>query len=440
MRIEFPRTSERFGANLFYSPVQVYELDSGLRSEGEPDPGAIVALSYERLHEIQRQMAVVIPVRGERIRLIEGILFAVPNQCLTIVASNSPRSPVDRFRVEQQAICTFARLARKRVILVHQKDPLVARAFLAGGYPDLVAEDGRVRDGKAEGMLIAVALAHLAGKRYVGFVDADNFSPGAAHEYISEYAAGFALAESQHAMVRILWQSKPKYVDGQVFFAKWGRTSRVTNRFLNELISRYTGFETNVMGTGNAGEHALTTDLALRLDYGAGYAVEPQHIVSLLEKFGGERESPYPDVMREGVDVLQIESRNPHFHREGEPDHILDMTRVALSTIHGSFLCPPAMRRSIEDELRRQGALAEGDSIEPPRRYPPLLHLDFEAFHDTVERRLQATSFECVLPNRRAGRKGRARWAEHARPDLSLPAAEAPASAPEPRELPPAVP
>ena len=282
---------------------------------------------------------------------MEGILFAIPNQCLAIVVSNSPREPVDRFRVEQQALCSFARLARKRLILVHQKDPVVAQGFLDAGYPELVAEDGRVRDGKAEGMLIALALARLAGKRYVGFVDADNYSPGAAHEYICEYAAGFALAECQHAMVRILWQSKPKYVDGELYFAKWGRTSRVTNHFLNQIISRYTGFETNVMGTGNAGEHALTMELALRLDYASRYAVEPQHIISLLEQYGGERESPYPDVMREGVEIFQIESRNPHFHRAGEPDHIRDMTAVALRTIYGSFLCNATLRREIEAEF-----------------------------------------------------------------------------------------
>jgi mannosyl-3-phosphoglycerate synthase len=425
MRIELPRKSERFGANVFYGPVPVYELDGGLRGRRDEEQGAIVALPYERLHDVQRQMAVVIPVKGERIRLIEGILFAVPNQCLTIVVSNSPREPVDRFRVEQQALCTFARLARKRLILVHQKDPLLARAFLEAGYPDLVDADGRIRDGKAEGMVIATVIAHLAGKRYVGFVDADNFSPGAAHEYICEYAAGFALAECPYAMVRILWQSKPKYVDGEVFFAKWGRTSRVTNHYLNQLIGRYTGFETDVMGTGNAGEHALTLDLALRLDYATGYAVEPQHIISLLERFGGEREPPFPDVMRAGVEVFQIESRNPHFHKSSEEVHIRDMTRVALSTIHGSFLCPDALRRSIEEELVRLGCLADGEAVAPVRRYPALLDVDFETFRDVVENRIQATSFEPVLPARGSLRRKRGPrregWVTRYRPRDSRP-------------------
>ncbi|MGD8322558.1 MAG: mannosyl-3-phosphoglycerate synthase [Gemmatimonadota bacterium] len=410
MRIELPRTSERFGANVFYGPVGVYELDSGLQDVGDTEQNAIVALPYERLHAIQSEMAVVVPVKGERLRLIEGILFAIPNQCLTIVVSNSPREPVDRFRVEQQALCTFARIARKRVILVHQKDALVAQALLEAGYPHLVADDGRVRDGKAEGMLIALAIAHLAGKRYIGFVDADNFSPGAAHEYVCEYAAGFALAECQHAMVRILWQSKPKYVEGEVYFAKWGRTSRVTNYFLNQLISRFTGFETDVMGTGNAGEHALTMELALRLDYGGGYAVEPQHIISLLENFGGERESPYPDVMRDGVEVFQIESRNPHFHKAGEPEHIKDMTRVALSAIHGSFLCPTDLRQAMEEELVRQGALEPGEALDPVLRYPPLIDLDFDTFRERIERRLQVTSVEAVLPRRRSGTSRPRRW------------------------------
>jgi len=424
MRIELPRTRERFGANVFFGPLQVYELDSGLLAEPEYENGAIVGLSYERLHEIQRQMAVVVPVRGERLRLIEGVLFGIPNQCLTIIVSNSPREPVDRFRIEQQAIYAFARHSRKRVLLIHQRDPVVAKAFVEAGYPELLDGDGLVRHGKAEGMLVATILAHLAGKRYVGFVDADNYSPGAAHEYLCEYAAGFALAESQYSMVRILWQSKPKIVDGHMYFARWGRTSRFTNYFLNQLISHYTGFETDIVGTGNAGEHALTLDLALRLDYGAGYAVEPHHIVSLLERFGGERESPDPQVMREGVEIFQIESRNPHFHKAGEHGHVQDMTRAALSSIHGSYLCTEDLRRQIEEELVRHTTMEPGDAVKPVRRYPPLLDVDFDVFRATVEERLQVMPFQPAQPIHEEAPARRRRWWGGTQPARDHPSGE----------------
>jgi mannosyl-3-phosphoglycerate synthase len=384
MRIELPRKSERFGATMFYAPVQVYELDSGVVEHPESEHDAIVALTHDRIYDIQRDMAVVIPVRGERIRLIEGILFAIPSQCLVIVVSNSPREPVDRFQVERLSIGRFARLARKRVILIHQKDPLLGRAFIESGYPELVGEDGLVRDGKSEGMIMAMVLARLAGKSYVGFVDADNYSPGAAYEYVREYAAGFALASSPYSMVRILWQSKPKIVDGQLFFARWGRVSRLTNDFLNALVSHYTGFGTDILATGNAGEHALSMELALKLDYGTGYSVEPQHIVSLLEIFGGELECPYPDVMRQGVDVLQIESRGPHFHQSGPDDHIQEMARLALGSIHGSPLCPPSIRHDIEQALVHHQVIEPGAAVEAPRRYPHLDRVDFDRFRRLV--------------------------------------------------------
>lgn len=413
MRIERPRLSDRFGANVFYRPIQAFELDSGLQADYIQEQGATVALPYARLHDVQSHMAVVVPVRGERLRLIEGVLFGIPNQCLVIVVSNSPREPVDRFRVEQQALCANASVTRKRIILVHQKDPLLAQALAGAGYPFLLGDDGLIRDGKAEGMIVATILAQIAEKRYVGFVDADNYSPGAVHEYVSEYAAGFALAETGCAMVRILWQSKPKVVDGNLYFARWGRTSRTTNHFLNQLISRHTGFETDVMRTGNAGEHALSLELALRIDYGAGYSVEPQHIISLLERFGGERESPYPDTMRAGVEVFQMESRNPHFHHAGERNHIRHMTRMALGAIHGSFLCSTSLREEIEAELRHHGALGSGEALEPPPRYPALLDVgfDFDAFRDTMEHRLQATCSDPVVPSRRRGGSGWARGA-----------------------------
>jgi mannosyl-3-phosphoglycerate synthase len=384
MRIELPRKSERFGANVFYAPVQAYELDCGVKDEPESEQRSVVAFTHDDIYDIQRDMAVVVPVREERVRLIEGILFAIPSQCLIIVVSNSPRAPVDRFRIEQLAVERFARMARKRLILTHQKDPVVARAFIESGYPELVGHDGLVRDGKGEGMLIATVLAHLAGRRYVGFVDADNYSPGSAYEYVREYAAGFALASSPYAMVRILWQSKPKIVGGDLYFARWGRTSRVTNQFLNALIGHYTGFETDVVCTGNAGEHALTLALALRLDYGSGYSVEPQHIVSLLESFGGELDCPFPEVLRHGVDIIQVESRSPHFHQAGEDDHIHDMARVALGAIHGSSLCPDDLRRGMEEALCREGILEAGGTLEPPMRYPRLSRVDFEAFRRVI--------------------------------------------------------
>src|SRR5207302_1057232 len=84
------------------------------------------------------------------------------------------------------------------------------------------------------------------------------------NEYCKAFAAGLHLADSPYAMVRIAWHSKPKLQEGRLFFSRRGRASEVTNHFLNQLIAEHSGFGTDVIATGNAGEHALTLDLGLR--------------------------------------------------------------------------------------------------------------------------------------------------------------------------------
>ncbi|MEZ4519341.1 MAG: mannosyl-3-phosphoglycerate synthase [Chloroflexota bacterium] len=133
------------------------------------------------------------------------------------------RQPVDRFALEREAFERYSRFTDKRVVVVHQQDPAIAEAFRRSGYEELIdPETNLVRGGKAEGMLMATMLARLAGAKYIGFVDADNYFPGAVLEYVHEYAAGFAMANSRLAMIRIAWHSKPKIIEDSLFFAKWG--------------------------------------------------------------------------------------------------------------------------------------------------------------------------------------------------------------------------
>ncbi|MEW6209741.1 MAG: mannosyl-3-phosphoglycerate synthase, partial [Acidobacteriota bacterium] len=176
-----PREAQRFGANLFYGVQKVYELDSGPVADSLPyEPYFVIRqVPYETLYEIEKQMAIVVPMMSERLRLLEGILFAIPHSCLTIVVSNSPSEPVDRYNMEKNAIENIRMFTKKDIIVAHQKDPSIARAFADTGYTAILGEDGQIKDGKAEGMIIGMMLAWLAGKKYLGFIDADNYIPGA---------------------------------------------------------------------------------------------------------------------------------------------------------------------------------------------------------------------------------------------------------------------
>ena len=381
MRIEIPRAFERLGAVRIYGPQKVYELDAGPGDSAPGDEDGVVRrLPAEALYAVQREMVVVVPVKSERLKLIEGVLVGIPQPCSVIVVSNSPRSPIDRFYLEQDSIGNLCQFTRKRVMVVHQKDPEVAAGFAAAGYGEILGEDGLVRDGKAEGMIVGTVFAQLLGKRYVAFVDADNYLPGAVHEYIREFAGAFLLNEGDPLCARISWHSKPKVVEQALYFAKWGRSSRQCNRVLNMLVSHYTGFETDIIRTGNAGEHALSMDLAMSMPYATGYAVEPYHYVHLLEEYGGVLPQTEHGDMRRLVKVCQIESRNPHFHANKGEAHVEEMMLGSLATIYHSPLCPDSLREEISVTLQQLGCLPADGSIPQVRIYPNLSRLNVGAF------------------------------------------------------------
>jgi mannosyl-3-phosphoglycerate synthase len=386
MRIEVPREAERLGATLLYGVQRVYELDAGLvRAPADAVDQIIAPVAYEAIEAVCSQMAVVVPIKGERIKLLEGVLAGIPHSCLVVVVSNSDREPIDRFTLELNAVLKYRRFTGKRIVVVHQRDPKIGEGLAAAGYPSLLDDSGCVKNGKAEGMLIAMLLAALAGKRYIGFIDSDNYLPGAVNEYVREFAAGLLARRSDYAMVRIDWHSKPKIVRDALFFAKFGRATVVTNRFLNALIAYYTGFETEVVRTGNSGEHAMTMDLALRLSYASGYAIETRHFIDLLERYGSILENPSRDVLDQYVEVFQIESRNPHMHDISKGDaHIGAMVLASLGVIHASPICPPELKQDIEAELRRRRLLAKDASPPAPLLYPPLRDVSFEALAETL--------------------------------------------------------
>lgn len=388
MRLELPARAERFGANLFYNIQKIYEIDGGyeLDSEFASPFHVIQQIPRDRLFEIERDLAIVIPVRNERLRLLESALCGIPHDCMPIIISNSMREPADRFRMEHSMVDTFCRYAKKRYVIVHQRSPELGQIFSDGGYPHLLDEEGLVHNGKAEGMLAGITMAQLLGKKYVGFIDSDNYFPGAVFEYARLFSAGLSQSKSPYSMVRIQWHSKPKIVDSGLFFAKWGRVSRITNLYLNLLLSHYTGYETESLRTGNAGEHAMSMELALLLDYSAGFSVETYHFMSLLEKFGGIMPSPYPEVMKSGTEIFQMESRNPHFHEAAKGDkHIKEMIEYSLAVLYHSPICPEVLKKEILRELRRSRIIGKDGEPLQPRRYPALAGIDFKAAARSID-------------------------------------------------------
>ena len=240
-------------------------------------------------------------------------------------------------------------------------------------------------------MVIGVLLAMLHKKEYVAFIDSDNYIPGAVWEYVKIFAAGFSLAQSPYAMVRVLWHYKPKISRG-MYFRKWGRVSEITNKYMNALISEKTGFETEIIKTANAGEHAMTTKLAEILPYASGYAIEPQELVSIFEGFGGVLPTANQAAAQQGIEIFQIETRNPHLHEERSRMHLRQMLVPSLSVVYHSALCNSEIKQQILKGLIDQGTLQPEEEIPRPYLVPPPKKVNVQSFASFMKEHLHTYS------------------------------------------------
>jgi mannosyl-3-phosphoglycerate synthase len=381
MKLDLPRYTERFGATSLHGVQRVYELDSGF-DDGSPASESVVNIGNNQIVDIERRMAIVIPIKGERLRLLEGVLSGIPHDCLTIIVSNSQRQPVDRYKLEKEALQQFNRFVGRNAFILHQRDPALSEVLREVGYTSILGPDDMVRSGKAEGMVIGMLLAKMAGKDYVGFIDADNYVPGAVNEYVKIFASGIAMSQTPYTMTRVSWIYKPKISETGLYFSKWGRVSELTNQHLNSLVSYYTGFETEVMRTGNSGEHCMSLKLAELLTFSSAYAIEPYEIVNVLEEFGGILPTVNQDAMDKGVEIMQVETRNPHFHEDKGDDHLKEMVVTSLGSIYHSKICPPKLREKILEALRGKNMLEEGQQQEPPApvKIEPFKDIDVRPF------------------------------------------------------------
>jgi mannosyl-3-phosphoglycerate synthase len=386
MKLDLPRYTERFGAISLHGVQRVYELDSGF-NDGRPALEAIRRVGNAEISEIERKMAIVIPIKGERLRLLEGVLSGIPHDCLTIIVSNSPRQPVDRFKLEKEALEQFNRFVGKNTLILHQKDPGLSDALKKVGYTSIFGPDDIVRNGKAEGMVVGMLLAKMAGREFVGFIDADNYVPGAVNEYVKIFASGVAMSNTPYTMVRISWIYKPKVSESGLYFSKWGRVSEITNLYLNSLVSYYTGFETEVMRTGNSGEHCMSIKLAELLTYSSGFSVEPYEIVNILEEFGGILPTENQEAMDKGIEVMQVETRNPHFHEEKGEDHLKEMFNGSLGCIYHSKICPPRLRDKISEDLSDRQIIQEGGEPDLLKSIGSFKNIDMREFANILHDR-----------------------------------------------------
>lgn len=358
MRITFPTAAERIGAVRFHEPGRIIELDSSGDTQPSNTGGNQTFISNELLDSVHREMTVVVPIKDERRSTLRGVLAGIPGPCNVVVISASRSEPIDRFALEREVIDEFESRTGRTVLHVHQRHAGLASAVAAAGMTDLIDGDGLIWAGKGEAMVVGTMIADAAQSAAVGFVDADNYVPGAVNEYVRIFSATIAASSGEYTMGRISWQSKPKVEDGELVFNRWGRTSAISNRILNEVLSHYLGEGTRIITTGNAGEQVISLPLARILRFTGGFGAETGQFVDLLEQFGGiiRPVGPVPDC----VSIVQTETINPHFHEDKGSEHLEAMRDISLATITVSPICPPAVIKAYPSD------------IEAPRRYPAL--------------------------------------------------------------------
>ncbi len=363
MMVERAARFELYGAVRLYERVRVLEL-YGVGAAGD----GVHVVTPSLLEEEAPRLAVVVPVKNDELLTLEGVISGIPHASPVIIVSASDREPVDRYRHELELARLVHERTGRQVMVLHQRDPAWRRALEGTPLESLLGEDGLVRYGKGEGMLLGLLAAAWLGARYVGFIDSDNYVPGSVSEYAVAYIAGFTMASSPRSMVRIKWPYKGKIagVPGDVYLRRRGRVSMHTNRVLNLAISLLRGVETDIVQTANSGEHALTVELGLEMEWAGGFAVEPYQLVSLLEGCWLRRR-PCPSG-GEGIDILQVETRNPHLHAERGEEHLVSMLATSLGTVYHSSLAQPRVREEIVQLLREQGYQGEPPK---PRVYPP---------------------------------------------------------------------
>jgi mannosyl-3-phosphoglycerate synthase len=370
--IEAPERFEQYGSVRIYDVSKVLELDS-LASRNPP---GTYKLDYNELEDIGSRTAIIVPVKDEELFTLEGVLAGIPHLSPIILVSASSRLPIDRYKHEIALSKNFYYRTDRPIVIIHQRDPTWGEYLADTNLNIMLDEEGVVRKGKGEGMMLGVMVAKYLGYEFVGFIDSDNYVPGSVHEYAWTYYAGFAMAESKGSMIRIQWPYKAKLQESEVYLRRRGRVSRVTNSVMNHVLTIIRRIETDIIKTANSGEHALSMDLALQLSWAGGFAVEPYEYVYLLEKCWIERSEEECPMIKDGVKIIQLESRNPHIHASRDDEHLIEMLALSLGTIYHSKLVNDDLREYIVDTLRNYGYT--GKEPPRPRIYPPIKTINIE--------------------------------------------------------------
>ena len=291
--------------------------------------------TLDDIHYFSSRTAFVISHKSESAETLQGVLWYLPTNSPIIVVTNSPLAEMEQLKQHLKEHLVYHR----HVYLVHQKDEAVARFFAASGVHHILGDDGRVLDGKGEGMYVGTLFAALLGyPRWVVFYDADNLVPCALLEYTLAMGRLFTANNvntfyPEHASadlhnVRICWASKPEIKHGKLQYTPLGRCTAVVSPLFSSLLEGWFGLPDYPINSSNAGEQGLSMAAATTLRFSSRYSVETFQFLELLMKASAINGSP------RGAILQQYQSKSPHFHTKRDDAHVRKMIAESL----GCFL------------------------------------------------------------------------------------------------------
>ncbi len=333
--------------------------------------------------------AFVISHKSESVETLLSVLWFLPVNSPIIIVTNCPEE-------ERQTLESDLKERLKEhqhTYLVHQKDALIASIFKDSGVSQILGEDGRVVNGKGEGMYIGtMCAAQLGYAEWVVYYDADNFVPSALLEYTLAMSKLFMAARVGHARtenavilnerhthdaivpdlhnIRICWSSKPALGNANSDVKLLGRCTRVVSPLFTSLLDGWFGIRDYPVISSNAGEQGMTMRTATTIRFSSGYSVETFQFLDLL--YHASRW----DVAPKCVTVQQYQSKSPHFHDKKEDTHIKKMIADSL----GAFqLFKKFLPRNVKKHLRE--VYDELDlEMRLPEVYPALGELRLEQY------------------------------------------------------------
>jgi mannosyl-3-phosphoglycerate synthase len=368
MIIDEPRDILDYGYIRLHTTMKILEIDGrgfmGERSDVYPMGDDVVSEVFQRI-------AYVIIEKNLDFHTFWSIITAFPHMARVIVVSLSSRKPYDRYFDEVRLARLIMHKTGRWVGVFTLYDPTWEEVLEKTPFKVLLNDDGTVKTGRGEAYVLGTMVASWMASSFVGYIDGNNLTPGAAYEYAMAFATIFDnLREHNDVMVRIKRSTTGLIANSNKALRKRAKASQIINDIVNMLISKYEGKLVHVIDTADSTDVGMTMETAEKLPWAGGNAPEIYHVIYLLERCWLDKKAWYRcPFAATGMFLYQIEAVSPQLHYEYSDEELLSHIVESLGIVYHSSIADDEIKDKILETLRKLGYKED----EPPKPvvYPP---------------------------------------------------------------------